>query len=118
MKTRHYGLLFVILVLSSLLVACGPQGPESDIDINARVLEIYADTKVLRVGEFDAGRKYEIYVADSVSIDHAGTALGLTDLQPTWQVRIWANKVSGKDWKYEAVQINVIDTGEAAPARR
>jgi len=118
MTSRYYGLLLVVLVLSSLLVACGPKGPESDIDINARVLEVYQDTKVLRVGEFDAGRKYEIYVADSISIDHAGTALGLADLQPSWQVRIWANKVSGKEWKYEAVQISVIDTGGAAPARR
>lgn len=118
MKIRQCALLLVALVLSSLLIACGPQGPKSDIDINARVLEIYEDTKVLRVGEFDAGRKYEIYVADSVAIDHAGKALGLMDLKPTWQVRIWANQVSGKNWKYEAVQINVIDTGEAAPARR
>ena len=111
-------LALVLMVASGLLLACAGGGPEADIDMTARVLEVYADRRILRVGEFDAGRKYEIFVSEAVPIEFGDQTLALTDLKTFYQMRIWVNKVTGKDHKYEAVRIDVIDLGDPATTRR
>ena len=116
---KGYSILLLLLVIIPVLVACGgEEGPKADLDMNARILDVYSDRQILRIGEFDAGRKYEVLVTENTPIDHEGQPLTLGDLKTTWQIRIWMNKVTGKAAKYEAVKIQVIDTGEAAPSRR
>ena len=115
---RYLSVVLAFIILSSSIVACGSKEPKADFDMNARVLEVYADRQILRIGEFDAGRKYEVLITDSTQIQEDGKAIRLEDLKPTYQIRIWFNKVSEEAAKYEAVRIDVVDTGQAAPSRR
>ena len=118
---KCYRCVFLALSLMgvlSVLLACGGGGPDADIDMTARVLEVYIDRRILRVGEFDAGRKYEILVTETVPIKYGDETLALTDLKTFYQIRIWVNEVTGKDHKYEAVEIEVLDLGDPATTRR
>ncbi|MFH1086856.1 MAG: hypothetical protein V1772_13975 [Chloroflexota bacterium] len=118
---RHKGLFVIVIValgLSLTLAACGPKEPKAEIDINARLLDIYADRSVVRVGEQGAGRKYEILVTDKSEIILDGKKVTLTDLQVGFQIRVWANTLQGGDVKYELLKLEVVDRGDAAPSIR
>ena len=118
-QQRWFLIIVLALGLGLVLAACsGPAGPKTELDINARILDIYADRSVVRIGEQDAGRKYEMLVTDKTEIILDGKPVTLADLELGFQIRVWANSLQGGDVKYEVVKLEVIDRGDAAPSRR
>ena len=119
MRTGRSATVIVALILfSNLLLACGPKGPKADVDINATIVDIYLDREGLRVTDIIGGRKYELLVPSTTEITYNEQVTTLDQLKHGYQIHLWANEVSGKPFKYEAVKIQVIDLGGAAPPRR
>ena len=115
---RRAILMLALVLLSGLLLACGPKGPKADVDINATIVDLYLDRDGIRVTDMIGGRKYELLVPPTTEITYNEEALELDQLQHGYQIHLWANEVSGKEFKYEALKIQVMDLGGAAPRRR
>jgi hypothetical protein len=119
MRSRQSMLWFFAFVLLSLaLVACGGGGPKADVDINARILDIRVEEKIIRVSDLGAGRHWEMRITDATEIELAKQKATLADLQKGFQVRIWANNLTGEEIKFEVVKIVVTDSGEGSTGRR
>ena len=117
MKRRCFALFVVLLaIVVALLVGCS-KGPEADVNINATVIDLYPERSGVRVTDVNGGRKYEVLVTPSTELTYNDETIALDELQHGYQVHLWANAVQGKEFKYEALKIKVIDAGGAAPRR-
>ncbi|MBN1399826.1 MAG: hypothetical protein JXA74_03255 [Anaerolineae bacterium] len=110
--------LFAFVLLSVVFMACGGGGPKTDVDINARILDIRVEERVIRVSDLGAGRHWEMRLTDATEIEMGGEKASFADLKKGFHVRIWANNLTGEEIKFEVVKIVVTDSGEGAPLRR
>jgi hypothetical protein len=112
-------LVFAVLLIAFLVtvttVGCGSKEQKTEIDIRARILAIEeTEPAVLRVSELEAGRHWEFAITDASVIRDGKEALALADLALGNHLRIRANKSAADPKVYEAVYVDLLDSGEAA----
>ena len=111
--------LLIVFLVAATTVGCGSKEEKTEIDLRARILAIgESEPIVLRVSELEAGRHWEFTITDETVIRHGNDALTVKDLALGNHLRIRANKSAADPKINEAVYVDLLDSGEAAPARR
>ncbi len=111
--------LLIVLLVAITTVGCGSREQKTEIDMRVRILRIGEEEPVvLRVSELEAGRHWEYTITDATVIRHGDDALAITDLALGNHLRIRANKCADDPNVYEAVYVDLLDSGEGAPPRR
>ena len=109
-----YAVLLVTLLVAATAVGCGSKEEKTEIDIRARILAVNeGEPRILRVSELEAGRHWEFAVVDETVIRDGKNSLTLADLSLGNHLRIRANKSADDPKVYEAVYVDLLDSGEA-----
>lgn len=107
--------LLVVALVTVTAAGCGPKEQKTEVDIRARILTIEeTDPPVIRVSELEAGRHWEFVIPETCLLREGKETLTISDLALGNHLRIRANTSADDSKVYEAVYVDLLDSGEAA----
>ena len=109
MSGRWHSLLLLLIIVCGLS-ACD-QGPKTDLDVRARVYELYQDQPGFRCDDMETGRQYRVLITESTQIRFDDETWSSEDIELGYHLRVRANQSATPPF-YDAVIIDVLDTAK------